>query len=335
MREKDPYAPYEPEGGGFYSDGAYVAIPMQGASDEQHEILHLDPQEAYYTALLGRFERLRSILSTSPPLSAPPIDPAVRSLLGKPKPSPWKHALLKSQSTPMLLASLPHENVVFGIEVLESLLTMKNLSGGARHRLGAWTWGLLGRCRGVSEMDSEDVSVLRGLGKKSCALLRRLRAGEQLDGADEDVEITQKSSDNAGRDKINGDVCENDGENGKDDAVDDRLHRNESDGKDGKVESASAEIDPPPDRFPGHDAMCDSQIEGASLEEVRTRLLKGLSGADQVFIGDADDPPIEHESAEPAQVSDAHATLDMIVTLVGECYGQRDLLDARLAWEEL
>lgn len=30
-----------------------------------------------------------------------------------------------------------------------------------------------------------------------------------------------------------------------------------------------------------------------------------------------------------------HATLAMLVTIVGEFYGQRDLLDGRLLWDEM
>ena len=30
-----------------------------------------------------------------------------------------------------------------------------------------------------------------------------------------------------------------------------------------------------------------------------------------------------------------HSTLDMLVTIIGEFYGQRDLLDGRLLWDEM
>ncbi len=327
-QEKDPYAPYEPRGECFYSDGAYVAVPLEGTMDEQFEDSEVDPQETYYTALLERFESLRMTLSTTPPSSAPQIDPTVRSIIGKPRAGPWKHALFKSRPTPILLCSLPNESTIFGIEVLESLLTMKNLSGGVRHRLGAWAWGLLGRCRDVSEMDSEDVSVLRGLGKKACALLRRLRAGEEL-LEDEEGDTKEDSNNNAARNNISG----NGGGKGNGDSND---HDDQGDSIHNQApESALAKEDTHGNDSPGNNSTGDSQIEEVSLEETRTRLLAGLFGADQAPLGESEDPQVQHESAESVQVSDAHAMLDIIVTLVGECYGQRDLLDARLAWEEL
>ena len=330
-KKENPYAPYEPKSEGFYSDGAYVAIPSKTAFEDQYEDSEIDSQEAYYMALLERFDGLRSTLATSPPSSAPQIDQAVRSLLGKPRPGPWKHALLKSQPTPVLLSILSQENTICGIEVLESLLTMKNMSRGVRHRLGAWAWGLLGRCRGVSEMDSEDVSVLRGLGKKACALLRRLQAGEELYDGDEEGEAQEDFQNINGKEGIN--------RHGNDDGENNAVHHgklDETGGEDEKVpEDAMPEHDTHVNEIPGDQAAGDSQTDEISLEEARKRLLAGISSADQAPLGDSNGSPIQKESANFVQVSDAHATLDLIVTLVGECYGQRDLLDARLAWEEL
>ena len=309
-QEKDTYAPYEGKGDGWYSDGAYVAAPLTGVTEEWCEDEELDPQEAYYTALLERFEDLRKSLWASPPSSsAQELEAAVRPLLSNPKSRHWKHALLKSRPTTILLCSLPQEYVVAGIEVLEPLLTIRNLRGGVRHKLGWWAWGLLGRCRDVSEMDSEDVSVLRGLGKKACALLRRLRAGETMDEADEEEEEEK--------------------EHEEDDV--DRT-------KDKGSEIAGAEMDVEVAATADEDDTGISHDADAPLEEARSRLLSGLLAGDNAATGDPQNGAVEEGAEMDAvseQVSDAHAMLDMIVTIVGECYGQRDLLDGRLAWEEL
>ena len=308
--EKDLYAPYEGRGAdGWYEDGAYVAAPVNGAWKEKVGDGEMDPQEVYYTALLDRFEEVRETLTAPPPPSisaAHRLEPAVRSLLSTPKTRHWKHAFLKSQPTPVLLASLPQEYVVAGIEVLESLLTIRNLRGGVRRKLGIWSWGLLGRCRDVSEMDSEDVGVLRGFGKKACALLRRLKAGEMVDeddgggiGAEEEEE----------------------------DVINNGL---EGDGKEMDVEANA---------MPGDGESGRSHDGDASLEEARSRLLSGILAGDGPATGDSGETAMQAQpntdAVAPEHVSDAHATLDIIVTIVGECYGQRDLLDGRLAWEEL
>lgn len=265
--------------------------------DDEEE---LDPQEAYYIALLDRFDDLRSMLSSPSYASAEPLEAAVRSLPLDPTSRHWKHALLKSKPTPVLLNRLPQESVILGVEELEALFTTRNLEGGVRHKLGAWAWGLLGRCRDVSEMNSEEVSVVRGLGKKACALSRSLQAGNFA------------TNDN-----------EEDAETG---------HGTEVDVATAKApiaEEASAQQDADAEKSTG---------ANATLEDARKNLLMVL-GSDEVESGLKSNR--EEVNQEPdkshvlQQVSEIHATLDMIITIVGECYGQRDLLNSRLAWEEL
>ena len=65
-----------------------------------------------------------------------------------------------------------------GLQVLEQTLTAKALGKqGEGKNLGAWAWALLLRCRDVGEIGSEEVSMLRGLGKRAVGVLRKRRAG--------------------------------------------------------------------------------------------------------------------------------------------------------------
>ena len=265
--------------------------------DEEED---LDPQEAYYVALLDRFDFLRSMLSSPSYGPVEPLEAAVRSLPLDPTSRHWKHALLKSKPTPVLLTRLPQESVILGVEELEALFTTRNLEGGVRHKLGAWAWGLLGRCRDVSEMNSEEVSVVRGLGKKACALARCLQAGNFT------------ANDN------------------KEDA--ETAHETEVDTATAKApiaEEASAQQDADAEKSAGADT---------ALEDARENLLMVL-GSDEVKSGmksEREEIDRERDKAHVLEhVSEIHATLDMIITIVGECYGQRDLLNSRLAWEEL
>ena len=177
---------------------------------------------------------------------------------------------------------------------------MRNLQGDVQHKLGAWAWGLLGRCRDVGEMDSEDVGVLRGLGKKASALSRRLRAGESAAevGVEED-----------------------------------------EDGGEGNVNTGAAEEMGAGEAGPQTDINTEVSVEAnTSLEEARKELLAVLGSGDTEKGGNARNGAVEQENGVDTtleQMSDTHAMLDMVVTIVGECYGQRDLLDGRLAWEEI
>lgn len=148
-------------------------------------------------------------------------------------------------------------------------------------------------------MDSEDVSVLRGLGKKACALLRRLRAGDPA--ANIDVERAD-------------DDDWSDGSTGAGEEIDG--------GDTGLQVDTGAEVP-----IKANTTLEDAQKELlAALESGGI----GKGGNEDTIVGNGEDVAVEL-----VQVSDAHATLDMIATIVGECYGQRDLLDGRLAWEEL
>ena len=86
----------------------------------------------------------------------------------------------------LLLHQLGQADVVSGLAVLETLLNSTNLQ--RRKNLGAWAWGLLAKCREVGQMSSEEVGVLRDLGKKAAGLIRGILAGikeEEEEGEDE------------------------------------------------------------------------------------------------------------------------------------------------------
>jgi hypothetical protein len=110
---------------------------------------------------------------------------------------------------------------------------------------------------------------------------------------------------------------------------------------------------PPPQDAQSPDA---SQVEAADLEAARARLLERI-GADysaevgaemcdgdeeelvedrnEEYAGDHDPDQTEEHAQEPnsdCPDSNTRATLDMIITISGEVYGQRDLLEFREVW---
>ncbi len=214
-----------------------------------------------------------------------------------------------------LLASLPQDKVIRGLEILESLLTLGNLQGEKGRNIGAWAWGLLGRCREVGEMGSEEVGVVRGVGKMAGWVLRRMVAGEGFGGEEEGEEVE------------------------------------DGDGEEARLEDAKE--DGVADGVGSH--ILDDEDEDSALAEARKRVIASLDSAEPLepilASKDLQDQPAdEHEASiepevdavasGPAKVEEndlhsVHATLDMIITIIGECYGQKDLLDSRLLWEEI
>lgn len=304
---------------GYYSDGAYTALPLAPSTSHSTKLVAqedpLDPQEAYYTSLLSRFADLSSILQKPPPATSNAI----------PTPnwwnsSRWRAHILHSQPQPTRLASLPQDRVIHGLESLESLLTLGNLHGTKGRKIGAWAWGLLGRCREVGEMGSEEVGVVRGLGKRAVWILRRMAAGEGF-AAEEEVQEGE----------------DGDGEEGG--------------GQEGPLEEG--EEDEVAAGLGSH--TLDKEEEDNALAEARKRVIASLDSAEptkpplgskavqdqpeegnEASIG----PQVDAVASGPAKAEESdlhsvHATLDMIITIIGECYGQKDLLDGRLLWEEI
>ena len=248
---KDMYSDY-PQG--YYSDGAYTAAPVPvtnghtrtSEEDESDE----DPQEAYYTSLRARFAALSSLLENPPPsdidLSSSSQTAQRLSLGAKPA---WR-SVLNTTPTTGILGQLPQESVLLGLRMLESRLTSEQLL--KKSCLSLWAWGLLARCRDAGQMVSEDIGILRDLGKKAVSVLRDLRIGMERGLAT--AEAQSQSSDQ-------------------------------------EIVSDAAKADEP-----------DNELSSSDDDEHITRLL---------------------------------ATLDMIITVVGEFYGQRDLLAGRIVWGEL
>ena len=272
------------------------------------------------------------------------------------------------------LAALPQEDIIFGIGELGEVLTLGNIKkrreGG---NLGAWAWGLLGRCREVGEMGSEDVGVLRVLGKQAGWCLRRWAVGQERWGG-EAVEEGEGEGGDEGRqeDEVEG------GNELADKMADKMADQMTDEPMDETMEETTVEMAPAPS-IPdqgingitdteggethhtdfsrhGHEAndtlinrtqaKCttvpqemeegelDDAVDGSSedveaVKAAQERLLASLPKGDNYNEG----KPEEEEEGTPQ--SDVLATLDMILTIVGELYGQRDLLEGRLLWDEI
>lgn len=315
----------------------------------------------------------------------------------------------------VLLAQLTQESVICGLEVLEFLLTFANRRGKKGKNIGAWTWGLLGRCREVGQMGSEEVGVLRNLGKQAVCLLRRINEGGFIGEAVDEPEMDAGEED------------DEEGE-GKEERVEDGADFLDAvDADDG----FSPYIDPITTAAEGHDGNSEAHpvatISDADLAKAKQHILDSLGPnqaqndstetkasnkndrqsptltypASELEVDDITTAALSHDGnseAPPiATMSDAdfpkakqhisnslgpnqtqtdflgtnasnkddiqtptptypvtelgiddggldektdekatiHATLDMLVTIIGELYGQRDLLDGRLLWDEM
>lgn len=217
-----------------------------------------------------------------------------------------------------------------------------------RERTSRWLWALLARLPDRGELDYMEVGYVRDLGKRAALLMHSLREmaalREEVEGgggaAQEDDGLEGDQEDWAGE-----------AEALDDDGAEEPAPPQES------VEPASvADEDPasvqpssdPPARssstaltsVPDADGEKDDQMEDGEIDEsapmdldtdvesAKTRLLAKLNA--QSSSGNDADQAVEDPSFDPARARmNMRATLNMILTVAGELYGQRDLLEFR------
>ncbi|KLJ05755.1 hypothetical protein EMPG_10795 [Blastomyces silverae] len=364
---------------GFYSDGVYVAYSSAPKHLQTSAASHTsspDPQEIYYTLLHHRFLLLRSTLKCTPPASViaslGPQRPITLPRFNKRARAEWEQIIQTMDPRMAQLACMDTESVLRLLAIVTRLLS-KTVRGGESaqvKRLGAWAWGLLGRCRAVGEMGSEDVGDIRELGKRAARILVKVRESEAVDvqgmdggdgrgeeeeeeGEAEETEGEQGEPGYGTRENIN----ENDG--GGLDA--DENHVAELNITDDVVSAsgnitehitahgeADRDIIPPTDGVDAQDeleaakvrlqARLHHQQEGDTLE-VRENEIEREGKTDINY-----DEEEEEAEEEEGEVDDdfesinvqqyTRAMLDMIISVIGEFYGQRDLLEFRDIWEE-
>ena len=269
----------------------------------------------------------------------------------------------------VLLSHLQQDTVIRGLNVVETLLTKRNLTKGKI--LGTWVWGLLARCRPVGEMGSEEVGILRSLGKRAVWVLKGMIAGREEDGraeeVDDSIEAEVESHSIAGFGEVQpvrtSESIREDQMN--DGGMEPYLSEQDSSGlleanKANLVLNATQALTPPTTDPPGlpPGQFDPAQVTPDALTQARQRLLSAVrrscspasisktptGGTKELSRepSDGDTPYVVPGVNASVKTGDENygdinifATLDMIITIVGECYGQRDLLDGRVLWDEL
>ncbi|OOO14723.1 Phox-like domain-containing protein [Aspergillus oryzae] len=189
---------------GFYADGVYVAAPLTTSKTQPDttEPAQSDAQSSYYNLLHHRFLLLRSILKCTPPSTAiaaldesHPISLPRRSRDARKE---WRRLLLAVDPQTVQLACMDMDSVLGVLEVMAKLMSENIRSGDAERvrRIGAWAWGLLGKCRDVGQLASEEVGEIRDLGKRAAKILRKMREeDEKKRSAEADGNVSSGESD--------------------------------------------------------------------------------------------------------------------------------------------
>ncbi|KAB5562866.1 hypothetical protein GE09DRAFT_1110073 [Coniochaeta sp. 2T2.1] len=422
---------------GYYHDGAYTAAPddLLSLSDEEEADDLLLPSshdaqqpvdqaaalaESYFSSLTTRFVTLRSKLHTSPPQSAIDALPQdhefeVASFAPK-KPTfrMWTHRIRYTDPLPAQVAAMDKVSV---LRLLRVILGGKFFRRGCvlRRRTSQWIWALLARLPDRGELDSDEIGVVRELGKRAVAVsIKREHVAALCEvlGREEVVafglagvlfEIEGRKKKGDGEDEDEDVVVEEGGEVKNDDEIplspdpengeqvppagrdaSNCAPEDAADMEDGKLReeaetpsyrpnganaAAEATVDleegelpkevaPTPDPQPvttqadgtdeeEMDMELDDDLEegevskepsdpakDAAMAAMKARLLQDLDKV-ETWEDRPLSPPAAKKTDDITEVENMRATVNMILTVAGEFYGQRDLLAFREPFGEV
>ncbi|KAJ5399131.1 hypothetical protein N7465_009620 [Penicillium sp. CMV-2018d] len=348
---------------GFYEDEAYIAPAEDvGENKAAHSPLKLDElypetQRSYNNLLRHRFLLLRSTLRCSPPAGAiDTLDNDHPISLPRKAGSAhkiWRRLLVTVEPRMVQLACMDMESVLEVLEILARMMSdvVRGDDTQRVRRIGAWAWGLLGKCHEVGQLSTREVGVIRSLGKRAATILRKVQELEN-DEYEEDVdssvadrpkEETQQGSlvecekdtkeegqpgstaqdEEATKPETQSEPTAQGEEEAKEEARPETTVQNEEESKQAELPEAAEAQD---------SSMPDASLGESDLEAAKARLQDRLQdNYDSIKTPASCD--IEEEQEEDDWSIQTHALLDMIITVVGEFFGQRDLLQEREVWD--
>jgi hypothetical protein len=324
--------------------------------DECEEEVALN--EAYFASVMDQYLRLRSILHADLPSNA--VSRVVKARLKTDAPAEnqsaaiatWSRLLRETDPHPLQVALMSKDTT---LRILRILLGGKFLRQGYTlpERTSRWIWALLARMPDKGELNHTEIGWIRDLGRRAVLLGRSLAemaalreelaegglgAHEAVDGSSSDEEVLADPDDV----EVEGAISSGQDEDEPTPLAESRKEVE----KPPKVTEPTRESPPKPDAEEGEiededededvamEIATDSEAEEGevtaqepqeNLEAARERLLARISNG----MTSEDEEDLEKESAKHQLRANLRATLNMILTIAGEFYGQRDLLEFR------
>ncbi|KAK2625412.1 hypothetical protein QTJ16_004724 [Diplocarpon rosae] len=336
---------------GYYADKAYVARQSESEAAEEE-----DPQLACCSSILARYRELRLYLQKTPPQYA--IDrlgsdhPTTVERMHKDLTRWWIRQIRSVNPKPAQIASFNKGSVLRLLRLLtQGTLLKRGLV--VDSTISRWTWSLLARLPERGELSSEEIGVVRELGKKAVLVGVGLRQREEWDMGLKIVEQEFEGEEEEDGDVVNEDEISLEVE---EDDVD--IGTNESCNISKPVIAPDKPRCLTRDYSPAGATMQEeADLNTESLEnsdhltQAKARILAQLSHASPTHAIDLEkeeeELPVGYKpiirpapsdmsvknkepSTEPVDPRlNLRATVDMILTIAGEVYGQRDLLKFR------
>ncbi|EKV06955.1 hypothetical protein PDIP_75590 [Penicillium digitatum Pd1] len=338
QRDLKQLEPNNPLPAGFYEDEAYIAPAKDvneikaANSPSKLDELYSDAQKSYNNLLRHRFLLLRSTLRCSPPAGAiSTLDNDHPISLPRKAGSAhkiWRRLLVTVEPRMVQLASMDMDSVLEVLEILARMMSdvVRGDDTQRVRRIGAWAWGLLGKCREVGQLSTRERRTNM-----------RRRGGEGEEEEESEDSVVDPSKKEAQQSNLVDDEKDTTEEVQQGSTVQDEDATKQETQPEPTVQSEEetkqAEL---PEIAEAQDSsMSDASLEESNLEVAKARLQARLQdNSDSVEIPAS----CEEEEAEEEEEDDdnwsiqTHALLDMIITVVGEFFGQRDLLQEREVW---
>ncbi|OKL60704.1 hypothetical protein UA08_04254 [Talaromyces atroroseus] len=356
-QRQDEIEPVPSEPGFIFIDGVVIAT----STGEEDKVVDDEPtrdaQTSYYDLLKHRFILLRMTLRCAPP-------PAAIASLDDAHPitlpydvsaarTAWRELLFTSEPQMAQLACMDMETVLGILRLLGSVMIkcVKDNDSSQLRRIGAWAWGLLGRCRDVGELGSEEVGELRVFGRKAANILNRLNRKKpplirhavaeyhsdiKVSGVDEETMDIQKEEPSQMQETAAAET-EAGGLNGESAML--TVENVEADEQQANTDLETAKFRLRARLFSDDEEIEIQESEEEKAERVRRNTSSPLGASPSEEKGDDEACERYTISKSPlpqgaeAGRDQASIFLDMIITIVGEFYGQKDLLQQRDVWE--
>jgi hypothetical protein len=313
---------------GWYEDGAYVAPSIAATPTIGPERPGKDPQDAFYDALKTRFESLRYRLRAPPSVQAVhqldhrhPISLPFGNRLADKE---WKNHLIHTTPLPAQLASLDTPSILRLLKLVEGQLENCRKTN-IPHNLSLWAWSLLARLEDVGLLQTRDVSVVRDLAKMAAWVrMMHLRTKYGRAGDPEFEHLDRYPEESAGL-HDDGDYEEEEGEE-------------EFVADDATKEGATHEDTALQDTEAGEE-VTDKQEKVAmdlntedDLSDIMAAKKRQLQAEANVQAATQSKEQEQEKHHDEVPDINTNVTIDMLITVAADFYGQKDLLVGRLPW---
>jgi hypothetical protein len=346
---------------GSYADGAYYAA--SASSEVSEEQASADRNLAYFDSIMTRFETLRDQLQSHepPPEALAKLDkdhPTHVGALDTKVARWWRWKMRTIDPWPAQICSMDKSTVLRLLGLLAGGTLLKRGSA-VDLSVSRWAWSLLARLPERGELTSEEIGVVRELGKKAVLLGMGLKEDAELDAGMDEVdpeheEDEEDPDDGEVLDVVNEEEIDLDIDASSDEGLPGVVEERAIDSSLPAMSAAITEAydvvnsSAPQSSTPSTQTM-DTEVSFGSdppdldktiqpedpaetpddLEAAKARLLGNLNNE-----GGAAEQAQEHPVGKPSKWN-TRATVDMIITVAGEAYGQRDLLEFRGVWDQI